>query len=370
MQILAPLELITVTATLLALPVMPAINELRTRRDAAPLPTSRHDAKIANFAEAFASRVESLAPEFENRPKHHEPARISVEGMEALVVGADGFDFPPVLLQGITTIICASAVLIPPGWVVDADVYARSSLELGNDAALRAAFGNGNITLGENSAVLRWLDAEGSIYLRQGSTSFGRLSSRQSITLERGCAFQHLHAPQILTTLTGREDSASSTLLPDIVELNVGQIKINEEADSDSPQGADVAKSSRPRLRIKGDFVLPAGETLNANVIATGSVRLEPGTRLFGSAKSYKDVVVEENACIHGSVICGKTARLGSRAFVVGPVMAEGDVMIARGSRVGTPGALTTVSACGIQLEPGCQLHGTVRARIRGSVED
>ena len=94
-----------------------------------------------------------------------------------------------------------------------------------------------------------------------------------------------------------------------------------------------------------------------------------PGARLLGSAKSYKDTVVDEAACVHGSIVSGGTMRLGPRCFVAGPLMAENDVLIARGSRVGRPDALTTISSRGVQIAAGCQLHGTVWARARGIVE-
>ena len=97
----------------------------------------------------------------------------------------------------------------------------------------------------------------------------------------------------------------------------------------------DLFTTSRPRLRIEGDFVLPPGETLDANVIATGEFHIGRGARLLGSAKSYRDTVIDEDACVHGSIVCGGTVWLGPRTFATGPVMAESDVLIARGARVG-----------------------------------
>ena len=351
----APLALTSLTAALLALPVTPALYELWKRADAAPLPASRHDGRIGNFAEAFRSRLQPLLPQLEQCRNQRELSRISIEGMEVLLVGRDDFDFDPRLTEGIAAVMLSEAALIPPGYVVEADVYTSIGLDLGERAALRAALCEGDIILGENSAVLRWLHADGSIFLRRGSNAYGRLSAGRSIQLEPDCGFERMSAPQITTVDTDRTDNFTS-------EREARELQPPADVD-------DMFTSSRPRLRIQGNFVLPAGEILRANVIATGELHLGAGARLFGSAKSYKDAVVDEDACVYGSIVSGAKVRLGPRCFVTGPLMAEGDVLIARGSRVGGPDALTTISSGGVQIAAGCQLHGTVWARVRGSVE-
>jgi len=285
-----------------------------------------------------------------------EISRTCIEGMEVLLVGCkpEDFDFDPALTQGVAAVMCSQDALIPAGRVVEGDVYAAGSLELGENAALRAAFARGDIVLGENSAVLRWLHTDGSIRLRQGSAAYGRLSAGQSIRLEPGCGFQRMYAPQILTVDAGQADPFSV----------LSASRRDSAADI-----SDVFSSSRQRIRVQGNFVLPAGETLDANVIATGEVHIGSDARFFGSAKSYKDTVVEEDACVYGSIICGETVRVGPRCFVAGPVMAEGDISISRGGVVGAPDALTTVSCSRVKIATGCQLHGTVWSRVQGNVE-
>lgn len=366
----APLALTALTAALLALPVTPALYELWKRGDAAPLPTSRHDGKITNFAEVFRSKLELLRPNLERCRAERELSRTSIEGMEVLLVGrsVEDFDFDPRLTAGVAAVMLSEDARVPPGRLVGADVYADGTLELGEGAVLRAARGGSNITLGKNSAVLRWLHADGSIYLSPGSTAYGRLSAGQSIRLEEGCGFQHMHATHILTV---GGDSGVPSFDPSFVPSrnHSCQAETDAAACAGRPGIDDVFLASRPRIRVQGNFVLPAGETLNANVIATGELRLGVGARLMGSAKSYKDTVIAEDACVHGSIVCGGTVRVGARCFLAGPVMAEGDVVISGGSRVGGPDALTTISSCGAQIAAGCQLHGTVWARVRGNVE-
>jgi len=363
----APLALTSVTAALLALPVTPALYELWKRGDASPLPTSRHDGRIANFADVLQTRLEPLRPQLEQCRAEREVSRSSLAGMEILLVGADNFNFnfDSQLTQGISTLMFADAAHIPAGQVVDADVYADGPIDLGEGAVLRAAFGLDDIILGNSSTVLRWLHGDGNIYLRPGSTVYGRLSAGRSIRLERGCGFQHMHAPQILTI----DSDDTRALATSDTHVCQAQKDLEEEDNGEHAGTGDMFTSSRPRLRVEGDFALPPGETLNANVIATGELHIGRGARLLGSSKSYKDTVIDEDACVHGSIVCGGTVWLGPRTFAAGPVMAESDVLIARGAQVGAPDAPTTISSSGTNIAAGCQLHGTVWARVRGSIE-
>src|ERR1700693_5497925 len=184
----APLALASVTAALLAVPVTPALYELWKRADATPLPTSGHDCRVGNFAEAFRSRVQPLLPQLEACRTQRELSRTCIEGMEVLLVGRDDFDFDPRLTDGVAAVMLSEAALIPSGYVVEADVFTGIGLDLGERAALRAALWEGDIILGENSAVLRWLHADGSIFLRRGSTAYGRPSAGRSIRLSPECS--------------------------------------------------------------------------------------------------------------------------------------------------------------------------------------
>jgi hypothetical protein len=362
----APLALTGVTAALLVLPVAPALYELRKRRDAAPLPTSRHDGRIANFADAFRSRLEPLFPQLEQCSNQCELSHASIEGMEVLLAGCDGFDFRADLMKGVSAVMCGRVARVPAGSVIEADVYAEEILELGRGAALRAAMGEDDIVLGENSAVLRWAHAHNDIYLRQGSMAYGRLSAEHSIFLSPGSGFQRMHAPQIFTV---DADQDLCAVVP-FTHACQGDTDADDDEDTSDDRNDDRNNvfASRERLRVQGDFVLPAGHTLNANVIATGNVRIGPGARFFGSAKSYKDTIVQEGACVHGSIVCGGRLSLGKRCFVAGPLMAESDVLMERGTCIGAPTALTTVSSSSARIAAGCQLHGTVWARVQAEV--
>ncbi|MGH9646361.1 MAG: hypothetical protein ACRD4E_06045 [Bryobacteraceae bacterium] len=357
----APLALTGTAATLLGLPVLPALYELKKRRDAGPLPTSRHDGRIGNFAETFQARLEPLRAQLDLCCDKREIKRTSIDGMEVLLAGMEDFDFDSSLMQGVAAIMCGQSGMVPAGRVVDADIYANGTLRVEANAAVRAARATENIMLAQGSTVLRWLHCEACVYLCAGSTAYGRLSAGQSIYLERGAGFERMHAPQIFTVEPGQDSSTPQRSF--FWEDPNGHEATRDIAD-------DSAPAARRRVFVKGDFVLRAGETLRGNVIATGKLLVETGAHLFGSAKSYRDTTIEDDACIHGSLVCGGSVRLGARSQISGPVMAEDEVLMATGTSIGRIDSPTTVSSRIAIVASQCQLYGTVWARERGIVGD
>ena len=343
MTFLGPIALVTATATMLALPIAPALHELWNRADASPLPTSTHDGNIANLADALRLRLAPLLPQLERCVAARELGLASAGGLEVLLVGSEGFAFTPHLTKSVGAVMCGRAAVVPSSLVVESDIYALESLVIGKDTRVRAALGMRDVVLQEGSAVLRWLDAE-NVLLRAGSAGYGRMSARESIRLVGGCGFERMRAPVILT---GDVDPA---VLPVAMDVQ------------------DLLDPSRPRLRGKGDFVVPAGETLKANVIAGGDLRLDGGARIAGSTKSYSDTVLEPGAQVRGSMVCARSVYIGADCFVSGPIMSEHDVVIGPGCRVGLPDMCTTISARRVQIAEGCALHGTVWARVEGTV--
>lgn len=355
---------------LLGVPVAPALFELRKRNDATPLPTSRHDGKITNLADALSSRLEALRPQLEYCVQHAVTTRVRIDNTDVLLIGLRSFEVAGKLTPEVSAVMGSDSVTILAGEVIEADVCANGVLRLLPQAALRAGI-SAEAILEQHSTVLRWLHARDSVHLYPGSAVYGRLSAGQFIHLQPGCVFEHMHAPKIHVVEQENPQERSGTVCGcSLSEPRCHICEIEFNHDQGPGDSHDIFASARKRIRHEGDFLLPGHQTLNANVVASGEVRFGFNSRFIGSTKSYKHTFVEEGACIHGSLVCGGTLYLGEHSSVTGPVMAEEDVIIASGARVGRPDALTTIAARNIKIASGCRLHGTVWARVRGTVEN
>ncbi len=73
-------------------------------------------------------------------------------------------------------------------------------------------------------------------------------------------------------------------------------------------------------------------------------------------------------ARVQGALCSEKQIQILDHAHVTGPLVSESGILLGAGVQVGTPQALTTVSAETIMAEAGARAHGTVWARRLGIV--
>jgi cytoskeletal protein CcmA (bactofilin family) len=333
---------------MIALPLAPALIEVFRRKDAGPLPTRKDDGNIRNFARAFRRYIEPVQADLASCAARNSiiEARLP-DGAYVLLVGKEGmYDVPEDTVQ--TLALFAKESSLPDNLTFTKDVYANHPLYSGKRNCFRALLGEDNISLAEESCVLRWLHAEGKIQVGQRSRLFGRASSEKAIYLSTGCNFERTHAPAIFT-------SAGSAL------------EVATDAGTANYPPEKICKLGRSR--INGDLHLGSGEMLLGNIIVTGSIQVDERTRIFGSAKGNGDIDLREQAEVHGSLVSTRTIHIASNCCVKGPVLAENEIIIGAGTQIGTPDSLTTVSAPRIRIAPDCVVHGTLWARVEGRVE-
>lgn len=344
----APLALTSLTGAMLALPLTPALLEVRRRADAAPIPIQQHDGEIANFARSFRRYIEPLRSELEDCGKAGAIGEGTLpDGRRALLVGQSCFDRKMRGNSSDPLVLFAGRTVLADALRFGGDVYAADTIFAGKNEVFRALLAEKDIFLGEGSRVLRWMHAEDSVYLERDCRLYGRLSAEHAVYMWPGCTFERVHAPRI------------ATVWDDSVPLARTHI---------ATPGSRLDQPLR-RWRIAGDFTLRPGEELQGNLVASSLVRLGDGCRVLGSIKSHRDTLVGAECEIDGSLVSTTRVRIAGESFVRGPVLAEEEVVIGPGTQIGTPEMLTTVSAPRIRVAPGSLIHGTLWPREKGSVE-
>ncbi len=189
MPVLQPLALLAATSALAALPLGPALCELRRSRDAAALPIRRDDDNIRNFADTFRA-FSHVHLERAGQQHEHCGALIFHKNEYRHFVNTDNETIRGVLLsQGDLT--------LGQGMVFSDDVYCAGTLIGGARNVYRSLLGEEDVCLGDYSQVLRWLHAGGSISLGSHCRLHGRASAEFVIYLRPGCTFRRMHAPVV-----------------------------------------------------------------------------------------------------------------------------------------------------------------------------
>ncbi|HKW16411.1 MAG TPA: hypothetical protein VJO35_02765 [Terriglobales bacterium] len=340
--------LVVVLATLLSVPLLPAIHELRNKQDAEPLHViQQHAGDIRHFAQSFASLIKELEPILDRSRYCGDVTRgVLPDGSHYFVLG-NADQIPVQKRHGLSEcpyVIAFSADVNCPGRMSFAkEIYSSRHFQGGDQNQYRAILGGAGIHLGRNSTVLRWAHAGGELIAHEGCSLYGRASAQERIELRPGSRFLRLNAPRI-------------------------DVGLSSEENVSAPAISSSLATKGNRILYEGDVVINAGEVVHGNVVARGKLHLAAGAHVIGSIKSNKNLVIENEAIVEGSVIGAEQIIVGSRCNLHGPVIAERSLVLYSGTICGTPHQLTTVSSPEIQVQAGVVVFGTLWARESGSV--
>jgi cytoskeletal protein CcmA (bactofilin family) len=346
---LATVLLVLVAGILITLPLLPALTELRLKRDAQPLDVvQQYAGDIRHFSYGFRSYItDLLGPLRECVSSGTTVHGTMPDGDQYLLLGRpDDVGF---VSAGGTTATCQSVVaagmdvVLPDGITFAKEIYAAGEITGGEKSVFRALLGEKDIHLRRASKVIRWAHAVGAFRIERDCDLYGRISSDREIQLESGCAFQRLNAPRIVL---GRSDAEETTA------------------------GTETAPTTLPggRRLVDEDLVIQAGEIVSANIVTRGRLHIGAGARMLGSIKSHEHMTLEAGVHVEGSLISASTMHIGPDCRITGPVIAERRIAIETGTRCGSARVPTTVSAPTIEIADGVTVFGTIWARTEGQV--
>lgn len=342
-----PAILTSAASAMLALPLAPALRELRRPRDAAPLPIQQHDARIDNFARSFREYIRPLQHLLTEAVAQNVCHSFTfTDGARALLYGTLPDSTPISLAHAHDALLLfGHPVLLQDDICCNRELYAASSLCSGRRNRFRAILAEDDIYLGVASRVLRWAHAGSDLRAASGCVLYGRASAGGAIILAPGCSFERMYAPEIRAGLDVADTGTATTFEPgSTIDRRLG------------------------RFRVHGELRLRSGEVLQGNLIAR-SITLADQCCVIGSLKVSRDVFIESGTRVDGAIVAGTTVRIGNGCSIRGPVLAEGTVSLGRNTRIGSRALPSTVSAREIVLQSGAVVHGTLWARNGGRVE-
>jgi hypothetical protein len=352
------LVLVVVTAGWFLLALTPALREHFGRTDVGPLRVASAAADIRYFGLSFQRFVTTQLESLRARARTAHPQVTTLaDGSEVWYAPSPGDSSRVATVfagakeeeigRGLV-VISESGLRVPDDVQVLKELYSGGGLEAGMGCIFRAILTCGDASLGPGSEVLRWVNTGGAFSAGLDSVLWGRASSWGTMSLSEGVRFQRIAAPRIEMGWPQRE------LRPDTRDRPAMQV----------PKGVSVFAS---RWVVDGDIVVPAGESIAADVIVSGTLRMGRGAAIRGAVRC--DVLLAEDDCIFmGSVVATKTLTFGVRSRVTGPVVVEGEVAFGDDCRIGDAGAETTISAVSVRVGNGVVICGEVWARRQGVV--
>ncbi len=214
------------------------------------------------------------------------------------------------------------------------EMLVEGNADIQSGCRLRALLCNGELKLGENVHVGRWLDARGGALSVGPGCNLGRNAASSGVLLlERGCRFNNLYGAPVRTFSAPPKE-------PPFAEGNIREKAL-------------VATALQ--------FSIPAGAELHNNVISSQDLKICSGSAIYGDIKGHRGVELEDGVTVYGTVVADQDVIIGSNCRVLGNVFAQGDVRVGFGSTVGEKDHVKSViSRSSVFLETDVTVHGHV----------
>src|SRR4029077_12777538 len=253
---LATVLLVLLAGILFVLPLLPALIELRLKRDAHPLNViQEYSGEIRHFSYGFRVYIQALLEPLEKCVVSGTAMKGAMpDGDEYLLLGHAGAAL--FSSAGKKTPNCASIVaagvdmVLPDGVTFTKEVYAANKLTSGKRNVFRALLGENDIHLGRATTINRWAHAVGALRAEPDCDLHGRISSDLEIQLESGCAFQRLNAPCIALGYSKVEvpDDVAET---GEISLPIGRRLVDEDLE------IKAGEAGQPTTRTPGGGARP-----------------------------------------------------------------------------------------------------------------
>lgn len=296
------------------------------------------------FGKAFASLVE----------KNIETAKdgkIRLSKEETYLDGNEQKEYPDTIEK---LVICRDKEFCPPqNKEFLKEIYSEVNTFIKGNNILRALYGRGDIVLGNNTEIIRWVDAEGTVAIYDACDLGISTTSAVRMSIGKNCKFRRLFAPQICLgqypgkisdPKVGKDKRIYRLAVQTDREKNVRYINkemVNEDGVVDFSVLSWKNVSVTERIIVKGDLRSHKG------------VRLCEGAIVVGNIFAEKDIVLERDTC------------------VLGNVFSQSNIYMAKGAAVGKQGTISSVIARGtIKAEPGTFVFGYMSCEKQGEILD
>jgi len=337
---------------LLLIPLLPGLKELIKPRDSAPLPIKMDYVKEPRYFDRSFKKV--LEDGLQNAG--YSP------GIKQVHLHKDE-----------TVEVCESQA-VPDGRVIEnilyvkkdfvsgrkthlkKEVYVQGTATIGEGRVLRALAGDGDITLGIKTQVVRWVGTSGNINVQEQCRLGVLCSCDGELKIGKGCIFKALYGRPIITyntenTEVGEQEGKTEKPVYDVPE----EVRNIEDMVW---YASKTYLSIPPFTKVDKDFVVKHNLILRKGCIVTGNL------------KSYGNVILEEGAMVDGNIFSEEEIIIGANCTVIGDIFSQNYVRIGRGFHLGKSGAgiKSIVGKKGIEITKNTVIFGYVLTEGEGRV--
>ena len=260
-------------------------------------------------------------------------------------------------------VYCEGDLALAGGSIFHKEIYCRGNFETEASVRLRAVAADGDVILGADNHVERWVDAQRKVFLRSGSVIGSRVSSLESVELERRVSVQSVYAPLIVTP--GYHPIPNGAASPELEAAPAMPATPAGTTPALPPylEGSRCSPLAPDTWLVQGDLNLVSDSRVECNLVVKGSLHSGSDCYFAGDLKAAGVKLGSRNQVLRNLVSEG-SLEVGEASFLAQSVVAETNMRLGPGVRVGRPDSPGVVSAGGeVVLEENVAICGKATAR-------
>ncbi|MEM2960755.1 MAG: hypothetical protein QXU67_04035, partial [Candidatus Bathyarchaeia archaeon] len=335
---------------MLFIPFIPSILEIRNPKEDEPLAITMDYTKDPRyFGRSFRRRL-SVIPALEEFEEGIKTVRLSKE--EIIEIKRAQTIFSGESINHIFYVI--GDAFSDNNITFKKEIYVRGKLTIGENNTLRAIACDGDVFLGANTKIIRWLDAEGSIETMNNCDLGISCTCEKALIVDKNCSFNRLYGKPIVT----------------YNYKEAGPELIDKEATYVKAETPDIVRTIEDTALIReGNMTIEPFTTLVKDIVVKGNLYIKRGAAVKASMKVYGETFIESGAQIYGDIFSEGPVKVGEDAVILGDVFSQSAVYIEKGARIGKNGTIKSViGKKEVRLAENVCIFGYVLTEGKGTV--
>ncbi len=223
------------------------------------------------------------------------------------------------------------------------EIYVRGSCKIGDRNTLRALYCEGDLAIGEGTAVIRWVDGDRDIEIKEGCRLGVSVASTKRLAVARHCSFSRMFGLPILTYRTKLPG-----ILPEIQVKNI---------------------SDTTMVITKEEIILPPRTNISNDIVTHQRIVFREKSFAKANIKSYRDIIIEEGSLVEGNLFSERNVVIEAGCTITGNIFSQGQVKIGNAVQVGQEGQIKSVIAKkGVLVEGNVTIYGYIMTEGEGKI--
>jgi predicted acyltransferase (DUF342 family) len=216
------------------------------------------------------------------------------------------------------------------------EILVKGNARFGEGAQLQSVAVDGDLALGWDVKVARWLDSTRELTIGANCLVGARVTAAGIIRLGPGAQAGSMYAPQVVTTAWDgtfqRKETPEMAKLP-VIAFSAEAIAARESLEAAGFDVKRLIQLGSDSWLYKGDLRLLAALRLTTKLVVKGKCDLPDACVLEADIHADGSLNIGANSICRGNLISGKDIHLGPGCRFAGVIHADGSVRLGKGTR-------------------------------------